>query len=67
LRSCAPSCLLTQLGERFARIHKSAAVNIGEVKTLSPLFKGDHEIELRSGVKLRLSRRFKGELFARLG
>jgi two-component system, LytTR family, response regulator len=59
--------LLLQLGGRFARIHKSAAVNIAELKALSPLFKGDHEIELQSGVKLRLSRRFKDELFARLG
>jgi two-component system LytT family response regulator len=59
--------LLLQLGERFARVHKSAAVNIAQIKALSPLFKGDHEIELRSGVKLRLSRRFKDELFARLG
>ena len=59
--------LLTQLGDRFARIHRSAAVNLTEVKSLSPLFKGDHELELRSGVKLRLSRRFKDELFARLG
>jgi two-component system LytT family response regulator len=36
------------------------------VKTLSPLFKGDHELELKSGVKLRLSRRYRDELFARL-
>jgi two-component system LytT family response regulator len=59
--------LLLQLGERFARVHKSLAVNLAEVKGLSPLFKGDHEIELRSGVKLRLSRRFKDEVFGRLG
>ncbi|HTV19140.1 MAG TPA: LytTR family DNA-binding domain-containing protein, partial [Polyangiaceae bacterium] len=58
--------LLEQLGGRFARVHKSAAVNVAEVKALSPLFKGDHEIELRSGQKLRLSRRYKDELFARL-
>ncbi len=61
------SDLLEQLGQRFARIHKSAAVNILEVKTLSPLFKGDHEVLLRSGKLLRLSRRFKEELFARMG
>jgi two-component system LytT family response regulator len=61
------SDLLDQLGERFARIHRSAAVNIAEVKVLAPLFKGDHEIELQSGVKLRLSRRYKDGLFARLG
>ena len=59
--------LLAQLGEqRFARIHKSAAVNLAEVATLSPLFKGDHEIRLRGGATLRLSRRFKDALFARL-
>jgi two-component system LytT family response regulator len=58
--------LLAQLGERFARIHKSAAVNLSEVASLSPLFKGDHEVQLRSGATLRLSRRFKDALFARL-
>ena len=58
--------LLAQLGERFTRIHKSTAVNIAEVKTLSPLFKGDHEVTLRSGAVLRLSRRYKDELFARI-
>jgi two-component system LytT family response regulator len=59
--------LLAQLGEqRFVRIHKSAAVNIAQIDTLSPLFKGDHEIRLRDGTLLRLSRRFKDNLFARL-
>jgi two-component system LytT family response regulator len=60
--------LLAQLGERrFVRIHKSVAVNIAEVKTLSPLFKGDHEITLRSGAVLRMSRRYKEKLFALMG
>ena len=59
--------LLAQLGEqRFIRIHKSTAVNIAEVASLSPLFKGDHELRLRSGAVLRLSRRFKDALFARM-
>jgi two-component system, LytTR family, response regulator len=59
--------LLVQLGEqRFARIHKSAAVNIAEIASLSPLFKGDHEVRLKSGQLLRLSRRFKDDLFARM-
>ena len=58
--------LLEQLGERFVRIHKSAAVNLAEVVTLSPLFKGDHEVHLRGGATLRLSRRFKDALFARM-
>jgi two-component system LytT family response regulator len=60
--------LLTQLGgQRFARIHKSTAVNLAEIQSLAPLFNGDHEIILRDGTVLRLSRRFKDELFARLG
>jgi two-component system LytT family response regulator len=60
--------LLAQLGEqRFVRIHKSAAVNIAEVKTLSPLFKGDHEVTLRSGAVLRMSRRYRERLFGQMG
>jgi two-component system LytT family response regulator len=59
--------LLTQLGEqRFARIHKSAAVNLAAVQALAPLFKGDHDVQLRSGKTLRLSRRYKDALFARM-
>ncbi len=57
--------LLQQLGARFVRIHKSSAVNLAEVASLSPLFKGDFAVKLRSGHELRLSRRFKDELFAR--
>lgn len=59
--------LLTQLGERyFVRIHKSTAVNIAAISALAPLFKGDHEVQLRSGHTLRLSRRYKDGLFARM-
>jgi two-component system LytT family response regulator len=60
--------LLTQLGEsRFVRVHKSAAVNLSEIQSLTPLFKGDYEVLLRSGGTVRMSRRFKDELFARMG
>ena len=60
--------LLLQLGERrFVRIHKSVAVNIAEIDALSPLFKGDYELRLRSGKVLRLSRRYTAELFHRTG
>ncbi len=42
--------LLAQLGNvRFVRIHKSAAVNISEIQSFTPLFKGDYEVQLRSG------------------
>lgn len=60
--------LLTQLGEQhFARIHKSAAVNLSAIAALSPLFKGDYEVELRNGRVLRLSRRYREALFERMG
>jgi two-component system, LytTR family, response regulator len=60
--------LLSQLGEqRFARIHKSAAVNISVIASFTPLFKGDYEVSLRNGRVLRLSRRYKDALFARMG
>ncbi len=60
--------LLAQLGEqRFVRIHKSAAVNIGAIQSFAPLFKGDYEVKLASGRELRMSRRYKDALFARLG
>ncbi len=58
--------LLAQLGdERFARIHKSAAVNVADVETLERLPKGDYEVRLRSGACLRLSRRYAHTLLAR--
>jgi two-component system, LytTR family, response regulator len=60
--------LLEQLGDaQFARIHKSAAVNIAAVKAFTPLFKGDYEVQLRNGKVLRLSRRYKDALFGRIG
>jgi two-component system LytT family response regulator len=60
--------LLTQLGERhFVRVHKSAAVNLSAIASLTPLFKGDYEVELRNGRAVRLSRRYREALFARMG
>lgn len=57
--------LLSQLGERrFARIHRSRAVNVAEIDTLKPLPRGDVEIALRNGARLRMSRRFRGRLLA---
>jgi two-component system, LytTR family, response regulator len=60
--------LLSQLGEqRFIRVHRSTAVNLGCIGSLTPLFKGDYEIHLRNGRILRLSRRYREALFARMG
>jgi two-component system, LytTR family, response regulator len=60
--------LLQQLGDGyFVQVHKSAAVNLAEVESLAPLFKGDYELRLRSGRALRLSRRYAAEFFRRTG
>ena len=60
--------LLSQMGEqRFVRIHKSTAVNLSAIESLTPLFKGDYEVHLHNGRVLRLSRRYRETLFARLG
>src|SRR5262245_3431482 len=57
--------LMQQLGEeRFARIHKSAAVNVSQIAALERMPKGDYEVRLRSGARLRLSRRYAGALVA---
>ena len=53
--------------EQFVRIHKSAAVNVMAIRSFTPLFKGDYEVLLRNGRTLRLSRRYKDALFARMG
>lgn len=60
--------LLSQLDQRqFVRVHKSAAVNLREILRLEPLFKGDYEIVLRSGITVRMSRRYNEELLRLLG
>jgi len=60
--------LLAQLGEqRFVRIHRSTAASLDCIESLSPLFKGDYEVHLRNGRTLRLSRRYRDAVFARMG
>jgi len=60
--------LLAQLGgQRFVRIHRSAAANLACIGSLTPLFKGDYDLHLRNGRTLRLSRRYRDALFARMG
>jgi len=60
--------VLSDLGDQsFVRIHRSAAVNIAEIETVQPLAKGDAELVLRSGSRLRVSRRFRQDLQSRIG
>lgn len=47
---------------RFARIHRSAIVNLDAVRELQPWFGGDYIVILRNGARLKASRRFKARL-----
>jgi two-component system LytT family response regulator len=41
---------------RFFRVHRSAIVNLERVREIHPLFRGDAELVLRDGTRVRLSR-----------
>jgi two-component system LytT family response regulator len=51
----------------FCRIHRSTIVNLERVRRLELNEDADYEVLLESGVRLRLSRRYRGQLQARLG
>lgn len=62
---------LADLSERlknkgFSRIHRSYAVNHNAIEHISYVPSGDGEIQLKSGHKLNLSRRYKDEFKQRL-
>ena len=42
--------------DRFFRVHRSAIVNLERVREIHPLFRGDCELVLRDGTRVRLSR-----------
>ncbi len=51
--------------ERFFRVHRSAIVNLERVKEIHPLFRGDRDLVLADGTRVRLSRTRRAE-FERL-
>jgi two-component system LytT family response regulator len=51
---------------RFARVHRSALVNLARVRELRPLPSGDYTITLRSGAAVTLSRTYRDEVLRRL-
>ncbi len=62
---------LTQLSEQiaekgFCRIHRSHAINLSYVESITPLSSGDSEVKLNNGKVLNLSRRYKDNLKAQL-
>jgi DNA-binding LytR/AlgR family response regulator len=62
------STLVDQLEPRgFRRVHRSHAVNLDFVESISPLESGDATITLRNGKTLNLSRRYRTEFRQHLG
>ena len=53
-------------GQGFCRIHRSFAVNLDAVESITPSPSGDAEVQLIGGRVLKLSRRYKDQLKARL-
>jgi two-component system LytT family response regulator len=59
-------CIQAQLAPYgFARIHRTAIVNVARVVRLQPTGSGQHEAVLDTGVRLRVSRTYRAELEAR--
>ena len=52
---------------QFVRIHRSTIVNLDRVKEFRAMFRGDHDVILQGGARLKLSRNFKESLEQRLG
>lgn len=48
--------------ETFIRVHRSIIVNLDRIKSLHPLFNGDHLIILQNGQELNLSRTYHEKL-----
>jgi two-component system, LytTR family, response regulator len=53
--------------QSFIRVHRCAIVNIEALKEFRPGFHGTYGIELKSGIKLRLSRGYREKFFERFG
>jgi two-component system LytT family response regulator len=53
--------------QRFARIHRSAMVNLDHMEHVRPWFTGEYVVRLRSGRELTLTRSYRGHLFRLIG
>jgi len=52
--------LIAQIEEQgFCRIHRSHAINLNNIESITPLSSGDSEVKLDNGKLLNLSRRYK--------
>ena len=53
--------------QQFARIHRSAIVNVDRIQELQSSFNGEYVVLLRGGARLTLSRGYRDSLQIRLG
>ena len=53
--------------QRFARIHRGTMVALAEVRELRPLGDGDHELRLRDGTRLQLTRSYRERFVSLFG
>jgi two-component system LytT family response regulator len=51
----------------FARISRSAIVQLDRVRELAPLSRGEYRVRLAGGQELKLTRSYRGQLQSRLG
>lgn len=51
----------------FCRVHRSSIVNLERVRALKPGQDGEYEVLLENGARVRLSRRYRKQLQARMG
>jgi uncharacterized membrane protein len=59
--------LISQIEEQgFFRIHRSYAVNLNNIDSITPLSSGDSEVKLNNGKILNLSRRYKDAFKSKL-
>ncbi len=52
---------------RFVRIHRSTIVRTDRIKTMKPLFNGDHTVTMTDGKEFILSRTYREHLLSALG
>jgi len=52
--------------QRFARVHRSAIVNLASVREVQPWFRGEYVAILTSGAKVRVGASYRDAFFARL-
>lgn len=51
---------------RFARVHRSAIVNLASVREVQPWFRGEYVAVLTSGAKVRIGASYRDDFFARI-